>query len=109
MHRFCDTCFLSIPEARLKAVPDTTTCVKCVYRAGDVPKIKRYDDSTDDGEVQVSSFYYKNSMFSQSINKLNNSSVDIGYWPHDLDELQKTLPHKSTIIYEGLSSIFEKD
>jgi hypothetical protein len=29
MQRICDTCNEAIPHARIEALPDTTTCVKC--------------------------------------------------------------------------------
>jgi hypothetical protein len=29
MKRICDTCSEEIPQARLEAIPETTTCVKC--------------------------------------------------------------------------------
>jgi hypothetical protein len=29
MKRVCDTCFNDIPQARLEAIPETTTCVNC--------------------------------------------------------------------------------
>ena len=29
MKRMCDTCFDEIPQARIEAIPETTTCVNC--------------------------------------------------------------------------------
>jgi hypothetical protein len=39
-----------IPLIRLKAKPDATECVPCLEQAGDVPRLKRFDQTTRDGE-----------------------------------------------------------
>jgi hypothetical protein len=40
MQRICDTCSEAIPQARIEALPDTTTCIKCSR----VPKMVGFMD-----------------------------------------------------------------
>lgn len=50
--RLCLDCEEPIPQARIKAMPAARFCVPCQERLGDVPPIRRLDDTGRDGEVQ---------------------------------------------------------
>jgi hypothetical protein len=49
--RICIDCRLPIPGNRLSAVPNARRCTPCLELAGDVPKIRRYDETLPDGDV----------------------------------------------------------
>lgn len=69
----CKLCELPISSARLKALPETLYCIKCVLVNGDVPKIKRHDDFV--GEDVIETYYTKPSPYlSTVIDRLYNSS-----------------------------------
>lgn len=54
-HRPCGSCGQSIPAARLLAMPNAVQCVPCLRSAGDVPLVRRIDETVGDNE-QVSTF-----------------------------------------------------
>ena len=64
----CTVCGEAISEARLKAIPDAKTCVTCVAK-NDVPRIKRFDDHTENGEV-TETYYTKNHAIEAEIERL---------------------------------------
>lgn len=47
--RRCKDCGGNIPQKRLQAMPNTTRCVPCLVQAGDVKRIRRFDDMAADG------------------------------------------------------------
>lgn len=57
--RTCTECGESIPANRLAAVPGATQCVPCLQAAGDVPRIKRFDETTKD-DLVVETYYVRN-------------------------------------------------
>jgi hypothetical protein len=57
--RDCSECGTSIPENRLRAMPNAYQCVPCLEKMGDVAPMRRYDEVGVDGEI-ISTFYLKN-------------------------------------------------
>jgi len=51
--RFCSECGEPITEVRLKANPNAEQCVPCLQSIGDVPRLKRFDQTTRDEVVPV--------------------------------------------------------
>lgn len=97
--KHCIVCNKEIPKGRLKAIPQATKCVNCVYAEGDVPRIKRHDDSARDGEIQVSTYYTQNSEFGRPVGNISMvPQLDPNYWPEN---------YKTFAVYNGLSTAFE--
>jgi len=65
-------CGEPIPEKRLRAKPEATECVPCLEANGDVPRIKRYDETTEDGTV--STMFTHNAYIERIILKQNTVS-----------------------------------
>jgi len=97
MNLLCVECYSIIPAKRLKAVPDTELCINCQSK-NDV-YVKRFDDSTKDGEVQVSSFFFKNTYLETAIKQFHGST------PYDSMGYQ-TPDNIKPIVYTGPDSIF---
>jgi hypothetical protein len=58
--RLCLTCGEPLSLARLAAIPYAPNCTVCTAAAGDVPKIKRYDETVGLSEdAEIVSTYYK--------------------------------------------------
>jgi hypothetical protein len=68
--RFCEECDQPIPEKRLRAVPAATLCVPCLEAQGDVPKIKRYDETAKDGEI-IQTVFTRNRTLESQIKRVN--------------------------------------
>lgn len=66
----CSGCGEPIPAKRLAAVPHAETCVPCLESSGDVPRIKRYDEHTRDGDV-VSTVFTKNKQIEAQMRRVN--------------------------------------
>lgn len=64
----CTVCGEVISEARLKAIPDAKACVTCAAK-NDVPRIKRFDDHTENGEV-TETYYTKNHAIEAEVERL---------------------------------------
>lgn len=100
----CKDCNEPISESRLKIISNAIRCTTCQSLSEDDVKIKRFDDSTNDGETQVSTYYFNNPVFDDAIVKFygNTTAFD-----NNIEEQQLSLA--KPIIYNGLSGIFEKD
>lgn len=51
--RICTVCSEAIPAARLKAKPGATHCVPCLEKSGDVPRLRRFDETSAQGTVET--------------------------------------------------------
>jgi hypothetical protein len=51
--RLCTVCSEAIPAARLKAKPGADKCVPCLSAAGDVPRLRRFDENSAQGTVET--------------------------------------------------------
>lgn len=61
VNRLCEVCAEPIPPARLRAIPDTQVCVRCLEECGDVPLLRRHDDYFGkEAEDFVSTYYHSN-------------------------------------------------
>lgn len=69
VRRDCTVCGEPIPAKRLAAIPNATTCVPCLEKQGDVPQIKRFDQATKDGMVEVT--FTENSSIERAMKRLN--------------------------------------
>lgn len=68
--RLCTLCGEQIPHARIEATQGRATqCVSCLTNAGDVPKLKRFDEYR--GEDMVSTYFTSNSRIEAAMYKLN--------------------------------------
>jgi len=81
----CTVCGETISEARLKAIPNATHCIKCATEF-DVPLIKRFDDHTENGDT-AETYYTQSTAFDNEIERLktfNPSFVSTdGYYMRD--------------------------
>lgn len=68
------TCGQPIPANRLAAQPNARLCVQCLEAAGDVLPIKRFDETTGDGE-QVQTLFTKDRRIERQMNHLNKSAI----------------------------------
>lgn len=68
--RACTVCGGLIPAARLKALPNTRTCVPCLTSQGDVPLIKRIDSSSPTGETSEV-YFTENRYFEEYLSRAN--------------------------------------
>jgi hypothetical protein len=73
-HPMCSGCGEPLAEKRLQAVPNATECVPCLEKAGDIPTIKRYDETTPDGEL-VSTHFYKNKRIERQMRRVNTEAA----------------------------------
>ncbi len=64
----CTVCGEAISEARLRAILDAKTCVTCAAK-NDVPRIKRFDDHTENGEA-TETYYTKNHAIEAEVERL---------------------------------------
>ena len=64
----CTVCGDAISEARPTAIPDAKACVTCAAK-NDVPRIKRFDDHTESGEV-TETYYTKNHSIEAEVERL---------------------------------------
>ena len=67
MQRICDTCSEVIPQARIEALPDTTTCIKC-SRASKMVGFMDWYHKTAPELVMVSSGDKENLRRAQRVN-----------------------------------------
>jgi hypothetical protein len=75
IQRVCQgPCGLPIPPIRLAARPNALLCVTCLEASGDVPRLKRFDETTADGD-QVQTLFTKNRSIERQMNHLNKSPV----------------------------------
>ena len=72
--KLCITCGDEIPAKRLEIVPNTKFCVPCLTKAGDVPRMRRFDEVGIDGEIN-STFYVQNNYIERHQNSLDNFSI----------------------------------
>jgi len=56
-----------ITEARLKAIPTARQCVPCLEQAGDVPRLRRLDEVTNEGTVET--YFIENPYISSSLRR----------------------------------------
>jgi hypothetical protein len=68
--RDCTVCGNPIPEKRIVANPKATECVPCLENLGDVPPLKRFDETV--GEEVYSTMFQKNVYIDKSIYHQNN-------------------------------------
>jgi hypothetical protein len=68
--RVCEECEESIPPARLKAVPNARMCVPCLEGLGDVPRIKKFEEHSESGELLSETFFTKNPYIEHQIGRL---------------------------------------
>lgn len=72
--RECSDCGEVLTAARLVAQPHAETCVPCLEKQGDVPRIKRYDEFTPKGEV-VSTTFTNNKLIERQMRRVNKETA----------------------------------
>lgn len=73
--RMCELCGNEIPSIRLKAMPTTKVCRKCLEQSGDVPLIK--DEPLPLWTTQFFSAYYaKNAVDNRNEDELNTHGAE---------------------------------
>jgi hypothetical protein len=77
--RRCTVCDEPLPTKRLVAMPTATECVPCLEQMGDVPKLKRYDEFTKDGD-RVETLFTQNALIEAQIDQINHLELAGRYY-----------------------------
>jgi hypothetical protein len=108
--RLCEECDQPIPQKRLRAVPTATLCVPCLEAQGDVPKIKRYDETAKDGEI-IQTVFTRNRTLESAIRRVNTiAPPDQAYAMAVGDDyyLRRDEEHSVGSAY-AMNTMFEED
>lgn len=107
--KLCTECREPIPQKRLAVQPDAEQCVRCLESMGDVPRIKRYDEHTTDGDV-VSTLFTRNKDIEHQISRVNNVPAPSASYEQAVgDDSHLTKPEKADRAAYSLDTAFEKD
>lgn len=72
--RLCTTCNDEISFKRLIAKPHAVQCVQCLEKAGDVPKLKRFDETMLNGDVIEGVIYVRNQYIDGQIERIQGAT-----------------------------------
>lgn len=70
IHTHCRTCDEPLSPARKRAQPGTSICTKCLLKNGDVPVLRRFDETTYDGD-RIETYFYRDSYIEQQLRQTN--------------------------------------
>ncbi len=104
MGRNCKDCGKEIPVKRLEAKPNATNCVPCLEKAGDVRRVKRYDEHDYYGN-EIAHVYFTDDA------ALETQMRRIATCPHlpTGDELLEDDTNEIILEAEHMASAFEND